>query len=51
MGRREVHTGFWWRTIRERDHLKETGADGSIILRWIFRMWEGWYELDSFASG
>jgi hypothetical protein len=21
MGRREVHTGFWWGNLRERDHL------------------------------
>jgi len=23
--------------LRERDHLGESGIDGSIILRWIFR--------------
>ena len=25
----------------ERDHLYETGIDGRIILRWIFRKWCG----------
>jgi hypothetical protein len=35
--REEVRTGFWWRNMRERDHLEETGIDGSIIFRWIFR--------------
>ena len=25
----------------ERDHLKDPGVDGRIILRWIFKMWDG----------
>jgi hypothetical protein len=25
--------------LRERDYLEETGVDGRIILRWIFRKW------------
>jgi len=32
-----VYTGFWWRNLRERDHLGDAGVDGRIILRWIFR--------------
>jgi hypothetical protein len=43
-----VYTGFWWENLRERDHMKEAGVDGTIILRWIFRKWEGgidWSEL------
>jgi hypothetical protein len=35
MGREEVHTGFWWGILRERDHLEKAGVDGRIILRWI----------------
>jgi hypothetical protein len=35
-----VHTGFWWGTLKERDHLKDPG-DGRIILKWIFRNWDG----------
>jgi hypothetical protein len=38
MGIGEVYTAFWWRTLRERDHLKDPGVD-KIILRWIFRKW------------
>jgi len=37
MGRGEVYTGFWWVNLREKDHLEDTGIDGRIILRWIFR--------------
>jgi hypothetical protein len=39
MGRGEGLTGFWWENLRERDHLEDPGADGRIILRWIFRLW------------
>ena len=34
-------TGFWWGNRRERDHCEDPDADGRIILRWIFRKWEG----------
>ena len=36
-----VHTGFWWGNLRERDHLEDPGVGGRVILRWIFRKWEG----------
>jgi len=34
-----MHTRFWWETCRKRDHLKDPGVDGRIILIWIFRRW------------
>jgi hypothetical protein len=37
MGRREACTGFWWGNLRERDSWRDSGVDGRIILRWIFR--------------
>jgi hypothetical protein len=30
-----------WVNLRERDHLKDPGIDRRIILRWIFRKWDG----------
>jgi hypothetical protein len=40
MGRGEVHTGFWWGDLRERDHLKDPGIDGRIILKLISKKWD-----------
>jgi hypothetical protein len=43
-GMEEVHTGFWWGNMKE--ITWKTGVDGRIILRWIFRMWNGGDGLD-----
>jgi len=37
---------FWWGNLRERDHLEDPGVDGRLILRWIFRKWNGGHGLD-----
>jgi hypothetical protein len=34
-------TGFWLGNLRERDHWGDPDVNGRIILRWIFRKWEG----------
>jgi len=35
-----VHTRFWWRNLRERNHLEDPGIDVRKILIWIFRKWD-----------
>jgi hypothetical protein len=39
MGRVKMYTGFCWVNLREREHWEDSGIDGRIILRWIFRIW------------
>jgi hypothetical protein len=36
-----VYTGFWWRSLRGKSDLEDLGVDGRIMLRWIFRKWDG----------
>jgi hypothetical protein len=46
-GKGEVHTGFWWGDLKEREQLGDPGVDGRI-LTWIFEKWDGgmdWIEL------
>jgi hypothetical protein len=45
---RDVHTGFTGGNLRKRDHLKDPSVDGRILLKWIFRKWNGdtyWIDL------
>jgi len=48
MGKRRGITGFWWRGLREGNHWGDADVDGRIILKWIFRKWDGgmdWIEM------
>jgi hypothetical protein len=40
-GRGEVCTGFWRGNLKERNYWGDPDVDGRIILKWIFRKWEG----------
>jgi hypothetical protein len=37
----EVHTQFKWGNLGEGDHLEDPGIDGRIILKWVFKKWDG----------
>jgi len=46
-GTRDVHR-LWWGNMKETDNLEDTGVDGRIKLKWIFRKWDGgmdWIDL------
>ena len=49
----EVHTGFWWGDLRERNHLEDLGVGRRVILKWIFKRqdWEAWTGMISFRRG
>jgi hypothetical protein len=36
-----VHTGFWCEDLWGGDHLGDLGVDERIILKWIFKRWDG----------
>jgi len=36
-----VYTGFWWGDLREGDHLGDQGVDGIIVLKCVFKKWDG----------
>ena len=40
-GRERCAQGSGWQNLRERDHWGDPDVDERIILRWIFRKWEG----------
>jgi len=40
MGEGEVSVGIWWLTLKESDHIEDTGLDRRIILRWTVKEWD-----------
>jgi len=51
--REEVRTGFCWGNLRERECLEDSGIDGRVISKWIFRKWNvgAWTGLISLRIG
>jgi hypothetical protein len=39
-GKGEACTGFWWGNLKKIDRWGDTGVDGRVISRWIFRKWD-----------
>jgi hypothetical protein len=37
-GRIEIHRGVWWGNLRKRDHLEDPSEEGSMILKWVFKI-------------
>jgi hypothetical protein len=40
-GQERCIQGFGGGDLMERDHFEDIGIDGRIILRWIFKKWDG----------
>jgi hypothetical protein len=47
----QVLTGFWWEDLTEGNHLEDLGIDGRVILKFIFKRWDGKQGLDCCGSG
>lgn len=30
---RKIHTEFWWRNLKKRDHLQDKGIDSTVVLK------------------
>jgi hypothetical protein len=55
MGSRGILVGFWWGSLKERDHWEDVDIDGRIILKRIFDKcameWAGLISFRIEASG
>jgi len=37
MERGQVHSGYWWGNLVEKDHLEDLGVDDRVILKLILK--------------
>ena len=40
-GKEERYAVFWLENLKEEDHMKDPGVDGTIILKWTIEKWNG----------
>jgi hypothetical protein len=41
MGRRGIHTGFWWEYQKDRDYYKDLDVGGRTILKSVLEKQDG----------
>jgi len=41
LGTREVRTEFWWGDLRESNHSEDLGVDVRVVIKCIFKNWDG----------
>jgi hypothetical protein len=46
MGRRGMHTGYWWESQKESDYEEDQDVGWWTILKWILRDRMRWYGSD-----
>jgi len=44
-------TWYCWGSLRKLSNLKSQGLDERVILKWIYRKWEGSIDLNQVAQG
>jgi hypothetical protein len=49
--RGEIHTEYRWGYLSEIDDLEDLGADGNIVLKWVFKKWDKAHGLDCSVLG
>jgi GTP-dependent phosphoenolpyruvate carboxykinase len=42
----QVRTVFWWAHLREGNYIEGKSLEGTIILKWVFKRWDGRNGLD-----
>jgi hypothetical protein len=50
-GKREMHIGFWYGSLKERDYLEDPGIHGKITFKTDLKNWMAVRGLDSSGSG